>query len=109
VLFDRYSFDALLPPRRPLSRARRMRRRLLGRACPPPSLTVILDAPGELLYARKGEQSPAVLEAERRAYLTLAARLRRVAVVDATQAPDAVRRAVTVAIWERWRRRWTPH
>jgi thymidylate kinase len=108
VLFDRYSFDALLPARRRLSRLSRWRRALLGRACPPPSLTVILDAPGELLYARKGEQSAAILEAERQAYLALASRLRCATVVDATQPPDAVRRAVTAAIWERWRRRWTP-
>lgn len=109
VLFDRYSFDALLPPRRRLSRVKRWRRTLLGRACPPPSLTVILDAPGELLYARKGEQSPAVLEEERRGYLALAQRLPCAAVVDATLAPEEVRRAVMVAIWDRWRRRWTPH
>ena len=109
VLFDRYAFDALLPPRRPLSRLSRWRRTLLARSCPPPALTVILDAPGELLYARKGEQTPDILEAERRAYLALAARLRCAAIVDASQPPDAVRRAVTAAIWDRWRRRWTPH
>jgi thymidylate kinase len=106
VVFDRYSLDALLPPRRPLSRARRLRRLLLANAVPRPQLTVVLDAPGALLFARKGEQTPEILETERQAYRALAGRLRHAIVVDATQDADAVRRAVTAAVWQRWTRNW---
>lgn len=106
VLFDRYAYDALLPARRPLGRLGTLRRWMLGHGCPPPDLAVVLDAPGELLYARKGEHGAAVLEPERRAYLALAARLPGAAVVDATRDAGQVRRDVTVAIWHACRRRW---
>jgi thymidylate kinase len=108
VLFDRYAFDALLPARWPLSRRGRLRRRLLGSACPPPQLTVLLDAPGELLYVRAGEHDPVVLESERRAYLRLAQGRRTATVIDATREPDRVRRDVTAAIWAAYGRRWAP-
>jgi thymidylate kinase len=107
VLFDRYAYDALLPPRRPLGRLGRLRRWLLGHACPPPGLTVVLDAPGEVVYDRKGELDPTVLEAERAAYAALARRRRHAVVVDAARDADEVRRAVTAAIWAAYRARWS--
>jgi thymidylate kinase len=106
VLFDRYAYDALLPARWPLGPRGRLRRWLLGHACPAPQLLVVLDAPGELLHARTGEHDPAVLEAERRAYLRLARGRARAIVVDATREPDRVRRDVTAAIWAAYRSRW---
>ena len=106
VLFDRYAYDALLPARWPLGPLGRLRRWLLGHACPAPQLIVVLDAPGELLHARTGEHSPVVLEAERRAYLRLARGRARAIVVDATHEPDRVRRDVTGAIWAAYQSRW---
>jgi thymidylate kinase len=106
VIFDRYAYDALLPARWPLGPRGRLRRWLLGHACPAPQLIVVLDAPGELLHARTGEHDPAVLEAERRAYLRLARGRARAIVVDATREPDRVRRDVTAAIWAAYRSRW---
>jgi hypothetical protein len=106
VVFDRYPYDALLPPRRPLGRLGRLRRAVLGRACPPPGLTVVLDAPGALLHARKGEHDPDALEAERRGFLALAGGRRHAVVLDAAQDADAVRRDLTAAIWTAYRRRW---
>ena len=106
MLFDRYAYDALLPARWPLGPRGRLRRWLLGHACPAPQLIVVLDAPGELLHARAGEHDPAVLEAERRAYLRLARGRARAIVIDATREPDRVRRDVTAAIWAAYRSRW---
>jgi thymidylate kinase len=106
VLFDRYAYDALLPARWPLGPRGRLRRWLLGHACPAPQLIVVLDAPGELLHARTGEHDPALLEAERRAYLRLASGRARAIVLDATREPDRVRRDVTAAIWAAYRSRW---
>ncbi len=99
VLFDRYPYDALLPPAEPLGTWRRWRRQLLGRTCPAPDLVVVLDAPGEVLFARKGEHDAAALERQRRGYLALRARLPRVLVVDATRDAEHVCRQVTAAIW----------
>ena len=106
VLFDRYAYDALLPARWPLGPLGRLRRWLLGHACPAPQLIVVLDAPGELLHARTAEHGPVVLEAERRAYLRLARGRARAIVVDATHEPDRVRRDVTGAIWAAYQSRW---
>jgi thymidylate kinase len=103
VIFDRHSYDALLPPRTPLPWHKRWRRFVLARACPSPDLVVVLDAPGKLLWSRKREHTPALLEQQRREYLRLAARLPRAAVVDASQSADAVLRAATALLWRAWR------
>jgi thymidylate kinase len=106
VLFDRYSYEALVPNRFRHSRRGRARRWLLGHSCPPPDLVVLLDAPGELLYARKGEHDVALLETQRAAYRALVARLPRAVVVDASRDVEAVRPEVTAAIWGEYVRRW---
>lgn len=107
VIFDRYGYDALLPSPKPLSRLQQWRRQILAHACPAPDLVIVLDAPGELLYARKGEHSAALLEAQRQGYLQLKAHLRQMVVVDATQNPDIVRRRVITQIWRAYLRRQT--
>jgi len=105
VLFDRYPYEALLPPSERLGRLSRWRRALLGHALPPPHLVVLLDAPGEVLHARKAEHPVERLERDRRGYLDLAVRRKRWVVVDATRPPLEVRRDVTEAIWRAYRGR----
>ncbi|MFQ5856326.1 MAG: hypothetical protein ACE5LU_11855 [Anaerolineae bacterium] len=99
VVFDRYTYDALLAPRQPVDWLRRLRRWLLAHTCPAPDLVLVLDAPGEVLYARKGEHSAAVLEQQRRRFLELQPRLSQMVVVDATHDAEHVRRRVTSLIW----------
>lgn len=99
VVFDRYSYDARLPGAGPSRPGGGLRRRLLARACPAPELVLVLDAPGELLYARKGEHSPERLEAQRQGYLAIAAGLPGALRLDATRDADSVRRAALTAIW----------
>lgn len=105
VIFDRYTYDALLPARTPLSRLQQWRRWLLAHACPAPDLVIFLDAPGEMLYARKGEHSASILEEQRQFYLSLRSRLPQMVVIDATQNADLVRRRVTAQIWRSYLRR----
>ena len=76
-----------------------MRRWLLGRACPAPDLVIVLDAPGELLFDRKGEHNASLLEEQRQGYLEFRHLVPRVVVVDATKSADLVRREVTGLIW----------
>lgn len=71
---------------------------LLRRAYPRPDLLVCLDAPGALLYERKGEGSPEWLEERRRHYLALGPYARRFAVVDATQPAGVVADEVAALI-----------
>lgn len=102
VIFDRYSYDALLPSRRELSKAKQWRRWLLAHTCPAPNLVLVLDAPGEILYSRKKEHSPAALEEQRQGYLQLRERLPQMVVIDATSDPEHVRRKATALIWHQY-------
>lgn len=104
VIFDRYTYDSLLTPRRSLDPLRRLRRWLLAHACPPPDLIIVLDAPGKLLYARKGEHSADALEKQRQEYLQLRATVPQMKVVDASQDADTVRRQVMGMIWHTLRK-----
>ena len=105
VLFDRYTYDAMLPAARAAGTLRRLRRWLLARACPAPDLVVLLDAPGDVLFARKGEHSPALLERQRQSYLEMRPAFRRSAIVDVRGDPTTVRRQVTALVWDEYRRR----
>lgn len=100
VVYDRHALDARLgrSPRGPKARIRRW---LLTHALPEPDLVLILDAPAELLFARKGEHDVATLDAQRRGYLALAAALRHAEIVDATRPADDVRRDATARVWRR--------
>jgi thymidylate kinase len=100
VVFDRYTYDVLLPPKQPLSTGRRLRRWLLAHACPEPDLVLVLDAPGEVLHGRKPEHPVAVLEEQRRYYRRLGERLNGAVVVDASRELDEVRREVQSVIWQ---------
>jgi len=99
VVFDRYAYDAMLPrPHRgPL---RRLYYAALSLACPAPDLAFVLDAPGEVMFARKGEGTPASLEQERLAFATLATRIRNCEVVDATRDPAMLVGEVVDRIWK---------
>jgi thymidylate kinase len=109
VLFDRYGYDALLPSAVPLGAVSRLRRWALAHSCPAPDLVVLLDAPGEALFARKAEHSAAVLERQRQCYLRMRERIGPSVVVDASTAPESIRRRVTALIWEALRRRLRRH
>jgi len=102
VIFDRYSYDALLPSPRPPKLKSRIHRWLLAHCCPPPDLILFLDAPGEMLYARKGEHNPAALEKQRQGYLRLRSKLPQMVVVDATLGAESVRKEVTGLIWQQY-------
>jgi thymidylate kinase len=68
---------------------------------PPPELIVVLDAPAEVLFARKGEHDVATLEAQRRGYAEIAQRFAGAQLVDAARDADLVRRDVTARTWRR--------
>ncbi len=104
VVLDRHPIELDLNGRRRSFR-RRVRAALLSLLAPRPDLVVVLDAPGSVLFARKGEHDPESLEEQRRRYADLAAR-RGALLVDATQPADAVARTVAAATWSRLADRW---
>jgi thymidylate kinase len=73
---------------------------LLERVYPKPDLVIYLDAPAEVLFARKGEGTVAALERRRQEYLAMRDVVKHFAVVDASQPQEAVARDVTKLIWD---------
>ncbi len=85
VLLDRHPIEVLaIQPRRSAA-ARRLERMVFSRLIPRPDVIVVLDAPGAALFARKGEQTPALLEEWRQRYLEVL--VPRGAVVVSTEGP----------------------
>ncbi|MDQ3855899.1 MAG: hypothetical protein M3281_05820 [Chloroflexota bacterium] len=104
VIFDRYVY---LPPPRQHSFIKRAKRWLREHSCPTPDLVIVLDAPAELMYKRKGELTPAQLEADRQHLLSLTRQVARAQVIDATAPPDVIRRDVVDRVWKLYADRWT--
>ncbi len=95
VVFDRhffcdyYAYDVV--PRGPgRSLASRVHGYNLRRLYPKPDLVVMLDAPAEVFFARKGEGTVESLEQRRQEYLAQADLFDRFVIVDARQPTDAV-------------------
>lgn len=90
VIFDRYYQDLLADPVRYRYAASLKLASLLGRALPQPDLVFILDAPAEVLQARKQEVPLAESARQRAAYVALATEFRRASVIDASQPLEQV-------------------
>ena len=88
---DYYAHD-IATDRSQLPLARRAHGFLLDRFYPRPDLLIYLDAPPELLFARKGEGSIALLESRRQEYLRLEEIVPCFIKVDASQPIDEVTR-----------------
>jgi thymidylate kinase len=73
---------------------------MLNRVYPKPDLVIYLDAPAEVLFARKGEGTIEALERRRQEYMSLRGVVKHFAMVDATQSEDLVARDVTTLIWD---------
>jgi thymidylate kinase len=102
VVFDRYSAGSLMGVQQHSALHKRLRRWALRQLCPPPDMVVYLDAPADVLYQRKQEHSPELLERQRRRYLKILDGVARTAVVDARCGPEEVRRQVAAVIWRRY-------
>lgn len=104
VVFDRFIYDAYLAaPAR--TAGQKLRRWLIRSACPPADVTYLLDAPGEMLFRRKGEHSPEILEKQRQTFLSLRDKIPNMVIVDATRSADQVRSDILSDIWKIYRLR----
>lgn len=90
VMFDRYYDDLLVDPRRYRYGGPLWPARLVRRLVPRPHLVVLLDAPAELLWARKREVAFEETARQREAYLKLVGDLPNGHVVDASEPLDRV-------------------
>jgi thymidylate kinase len=101
VLLDRYTLDADLPCD-DLDLKGRISAKLVRRTNADPDLMILLDAPVELMYERKGEHGVAELQLRRKAYHAMSKRFAQMVVIDAEQSRDEVRQQATKLIWEKW-------
>jgi len=106
VVFDRYIYDAMVPHPERLNWFRRTSRRVDGHVCPSPDLVLVLSAPGDVMYERKGEYNPAQLEDWRQHFLALQQRIPQLEIVDTTRPRDGVRTDVIDRIWRRYVAHW---
>jgi thymidylate kinase len=102
VVFDRHFFSDYyahdVVGDRPRGIDRRVHGFLLEHVYPKPDLVVFLDAPPEVLLARKGEGTLESLERRRQEYADLAARTPHFVAVDAARPLDEVTQDVAAAI-----------
>lgn len=97
--FDYYAYDIVENgSSRPISR--RIHGFFLGHVYPRPDLVIVLDAPSAILFARKGEGSPELVESRRQEYLQLKDKTEHLVIIDASQSLEKVIREVSVAIQE---------
>lgn len=91
--FDYYDHDvANTDPKRPWSS--RLHGWMLQKLYPKPDLVIFLDAPSDILFARKPERTVEILESKRQEYVRLRAVMENFAVVDVSQPIDVVIRQV---------------
>jgi hypothetical protein len=110
VLFDRhffsdyYAYDVVDSRRkRPLTG--RIHGFVLKHLYPKPDLLIYLDAPAEVLFARKGEGTIELLEQRRQEYMQLRDLVEHFVVVDASKPEHDVAQAVTDLIQESYERK----
>lgn len=109
VLLDRWFFADYYTTtdtnhrRQPLDK--RIHRYMLERIYPAPDLVIYLEAPAEMLFARKGEGTLEGLECQRQTYQQLRGVVKHFAVVDASQTEHIVAGEVTALIHDYYKAR----
>lgn len=98
VILDRFTYDAVLVTENDSWRQRGTAALVL-RMSQTPDLIIVLDLPGEVAFARKGEQDVATLNEWRDSYRALESGTAELVVVDATKSVEDVRKIATQAIW----------
>ncbi len=106
VVYDRhflydFTLDGIDGEKQPADK--RLHRWLLENCYPRPHLTIYLDAPAEVLFARKGEKTLKELERRRHAFLQLGGRAKNFIRIDATRPFDVVYAEVSGLIEQGYR------
>lgn len=105
VLYDRHFVDILVDPKRYRYAGPMWPMRLIWRLIPKPDLIVLLDAPAELIQARKQEVPLAETDRQRKAYLQLVTGLGNGRVVSSAQPFETVTREINALLLDHLRDR----
>ena len=100
VLLDRVAYDAMLPGSIDYTLGGRLTAALMLRFAPTLDLLFVLDAPAEVMFARKGEHTLEVLDRWRCGYLEIATRVPQSVVLDAARPAAEVRRDAVDTVWQ---------
>lgn len=98
VLLDRLALDSRLG-RDDTSLGGRLTRWTAHALAPRVDLILVLDAPGHVMYARKREHSPTILEEWRQEYRHIASEHPHAHLVDATSAPEETLASALGIVW----------
>lgn len=103
VLFDRHFYidhqaDRIINPDRKVSRTQKFHDTVLEKHYPRPQMVIYLDAPSDILFARKGESTPEELERKREVYTQMAEYMPHFEIVDATLSSEEVAKQSTEKI-----------
>jgi thymidylate kinase len=90
LICDRYYHDLLVDPKRYRYGGPAWAAKVVGKLMPQPELWILLDAPTEVLQARKQEVPPEETARQRLAYLTFVRKQKKHVIVDASQPLDRV-------------------
>jgi thymidylate kinase len=99
VLMDRVVYDALLPGIGGSGPQGTTVDSLAFALVPDPDALLVLDVSGAVMFERKGEHSPEILEGWRQAYRQLSGKLPRSVILDAARPPELVQREATGILW----------
>jgi thymidylate kinase len=95
VVNHRYLLDAIVDPRRYRYSGPLNLLRAIWRVAPKPDIIIVLDAPADVIHARKRETTLEETTRQRDAYLALAAQTPNAHVVSTSQSPEQTIDAVT--------------
>jgi thymidylate kinase len=90
LICDRYYHDLLIDPRRYRYGGWLWVAKLIGKLMPKPHLWVLLDAPSEVMQARKREVTAEETERQRSAYMAFVRKQEKYAIIDASRPLDKV-------------------
>jgi thymidylate kinase len=90
LLYDRYYHDLLIDPTRYRYGGPQWAAKIVGKLIPKPKLWVLLDAPAQVLQARKQEVPLEETSRQRQAYLAFVRKQRSYIIIDASQSLDTV-------------------
>jgi thymidylate kinase len=91
VVFDRYYDDVRIDPTRYRYGGPQLLARLVRPLIPQPDVTLVLDAPEDIVLSRKAELTVEELARQRRLYRDFQMRFRNVYLVDTASSPADVR------------------
>lgn len=98
VIFDRYYYDYYADMKRYQYKLSPAFAKAFAWSIPSPNLIFVLDAPAEILYARKQELPVEELARQREAYRSFAQKHRHAILIDATRSEEQVAQQITTEI-----------